>query len=117
MSVEHKDWNEQEVAEFERKVRFALQHRPAPVGLKQQVLARARERRQAEHGRVWMLQRIAASALLAAVFGGFAVYRQAEEHALERKKGEQAREQVMTAFRITHRALYRVNERLIDNTR
>jgi hypothetical protein len=64
-----------------------------------------------------MLQRIAASALLAAVFGGFAVYRQVEERSLERKKGQQAREQILTALRITDKTLDRVNERLTQGSR
>jgi hypothetical protein len=111
--VEHKQRNDEEPEEFERKLRFAMQHRTAPVGLKQRVLARARERRQQERGRWWMLQRIAASAVLVAVVGGFAVYRQAEE----RRKGELAREQVLTALRITNRTLDRVSERLADGSR
>jgi hypothetical protein len=113
MCVEHKDWNEQELAEFERKLRIAMQARTAPVGMKQRVLARARERRLAQHGRWWMVQRIAASAVLAAVFGGFAVYRQSEE----KRKGEQARDQVLAAMRITSRTLDRVNQRLAESER
>jgi anti-sigma-K factor RskA len=117
MSVEHNDvGNEKEMAEFERKLRIAMQHRAAPVGMKQRVLARARDRRQTQHGRAWMWRRIAASAVLAAVFAGFAVYRQTEERALEQKKGEAAREQVLTAFRITQKTLDRVNERLDDDS-
>jgi len=116
MSVEHRDSSEQELAEFERKLRFALQHRDAPLGMKQRVLARAREQRQAQHSRWWMLQRIAASALLAAVFGGFAVYKQVEERNLERRRGEEAREQVMTAFRITHKTLDRVGDRVNEGS-
>jgi hypothetical protein len=119
--VEHNDMdemrNERELAEFERKLRMAMQRRTAPVGMKQRVLARARERRQAQRGRGWMLQRIAASALLAAVFGGFAVYHQVQERAEEQRKGEEAREQVMTAFRITQKTLGRVQERLDDDSR
>jgi hypothetical protein len=118
MCVEHKNLNnEHEEAEFERKLRMALQHREAPLGLKRRVLARARERRQSQRGRFWMLQRIAASAVLAAVVGGFAVYRQVEERAAEQKRGEEAREQVMTALRITSKTLGRVNERLVVNSR
>jgi hypothetical protein len=122
MSVEHNemgnnDWNEKELEEFERKLRFAMQHRAAPLGLKQRVMARARERRQAQRGRWWMVQRIAASVLLAAAFGGFAVYRQVEERISEQKRGEEAREQVLTALRITNKALGRVNERLADGSR
>ena len=119
--MEHRDLSEQELAEFERKLRIALEHRDAPLGMKQRVLARARERKQAQHRRWWMVQRIAASALLATAFGGFAVYKQAEERALEHRKGDEARAQVMTAFRITHRTLDRVsdrvNERLPDRAR
>lgn len=99
-----------ELEELERKLRVALRHRAAPVKMKQRVLAAAQERRRAQQGRMGMLQRIAASALLAAMVGGFAMYRQSEE----RRKGEAAREQVMTALRITNKTLSRVNERLTD---
>lgn len=116
--MEHKDYNnEHELAEFERKLRMAMQHREAPLGVKQRVLARARERRQVQRGRFWMLQRIAASIVLAAVVGGFAAYRYNEERVAEQKRGEVAREQVMTALRITSRTLGRVNERLMENGR
>jgi hypothetical protein len=118
MCVEHKDRNdEHELAEFERKLRMAMQHREAPLGMKQRVLARARERRQAQRGRFWMLQRIAASILLAAAVGGFAAYRHNEERVAEQKRGAEAREQVMTALRITSKTLGRVNERLTENDR
>jgi hypothetical protein len=118
MCVEHKDYNnEQELAEFERKLRLAMRHREAPLGMKQRVLARARERQKAQHGRWWMVQRIAASAVLAAAVGGFATYRHNEERAAEQKRGEEAREQVMTALRITSKTLGRVNERLMENGR
>jgi hypothetical protein len=112
-----KDMGDQELAEFERKLSFAMQHRPAPLGLKQRVLARARERRQAGRGRIWILQRLAASIVLATIIGGFAAYHQVEERAAERRRGEQAREQVMTALRITSRTLNRVNDRLAENSR
>lgn len=119
--MEHREIGEQEngqeLAEFERKLRIAMQRREAPLGMKQRVLARARERRQAQHGRWWMVQRIAASALLATIFGGIAVYKQVQERALERKRGEEARDQVMTALRITHKTLDHVNERLADNSK
>ena len=116
--MEHKDRNdEHELAEFERKLRMAMQHREAPLGMKQRVLARARERRQTQRGRFWMLQRIAASILLAAAVGGFAAFRHNEERIAEQKRGEEAREQVITALRITSRTLGRVNERLMENGR
>ena len=105
--------DEQQMAEFERKLRLAMRHRAAPLGMKARVLARARERRQAHRGWGWMVQRVAASAVLAALVGGFAVYHQNEE----KRKGELAREQVMMAFRITNRTLDRVNQRLVENSR
>jgi negative regulator of sigma E activity len=101
-----------EVADFEAMLREAMQREEAPLGLKQRVLAKARERRRAERRPWWqvpLVQRVAVSMVLAAVCGGYAVYHQQAE---ERRKGEEAREQVMTAFRITSKTLGRVNERL-----
>ena len=101
--------------EFERALKQAMRRRDAPLGLKQRVMAGAGARRRVERerGRGWMLQRIAASALLAVLFGGFAAYKQFEE----RKRGEEAREQVMTALRITNRALDRVGDKLDEDER
>ena len=110
---EHNEMDDRDLAEFEQKLRLAMRRREAPLGMKQRVLARAREGRRAQHGRWWMVQRIAASAVLAAVFGGFAAYRQYEE----RKKGEEARQQVLTALRITGRTLDRVSDKLADDGR
>jgi hypothetical protein len=104
-----------EMADFERMLRESMQRREAPLGLKQRVVARARPRRRSEQRPWWkvhLVQRIAASLVLAAVVGGFAVYQQEEKRAEEQRKGEQAKEQVMTAFRITSKTLGRVNERL-----
>lgn len=102
---------DREQAEFERRLQLAIRRHEAPLGLKSRVLAQARARRNARHGRVWIWQRLAASVVLAALFGGVAVYRENEE----RRKGELAKEQVMTALRITHRTLDRVNEHLAEN--
>ena len=99
---------------FERELRQAMQRREAPLGLKQRVLAQARERRQAGRGRVWMLQRVAASVVLAAAVGGFAVYHESEQRADQIRKGEEARQQVLTALRITNKTLNRVSDRLAD---
>ena len=104
--------NEKEIAEFEQRLHRVMQRREAPIGLKQRVLARARERRQAQRGRRWMLQRVAASVVLAAACGGFALYHQHEE---EQRKGEEARQQVLTAMRITNRTLDRVSTRLASD--
>jgi len=102
---------QREQAEFERRLRLAIRRHEAPLGLKSRVLAQARARRKARHGRAWIWQRLAASVVLAALFGGAAVYRENQE----RRKGELAKEQVMTALRITHRTLDRVNEHLAEN--
>lgn len=124
-NVEHKDHNDmdrneaqdQGMADFEGMLQEAMQRQEAPLGLKQRVLAKARERRRAEQRpwwRVHLVQRVTATLLLAAVCGGYAVYHQQAE---ERRKGEEARAQVITALRITSRTLGRVNERLIVNSR
>jgi len=118
--VEHNDrkdgrdskFEQDDLAEFEQKLRFALQHRTAPMGMKARVLATARERRrQKQHGWQWMVQRVAASVVIAAIAGGAVAYHQIEE----RRKGEAAREQVMLALKITNKTLNRVNERLTDD--
>ena len=113
--MERKEQDELELVEFERRLRMAMQRREAPLGLKTRVLAQARnreqERRQAQQGS-WMLQRIAALLVLVAILGGIAIYRQVEVAALERQKGEQAREQVLLALRITNKALNRIGERM-----
>ncbi len=108
--MEHNELQGQELEELERKLRLALRHRKAPAGLKNRVLTLASERRRQRHGRGWMLQRVAASILLAAMAGGFVAYRQVEE----RRKGEAAREQVMTALRITNKTLSRVSDRVSE---
>jgi len=120
--VDHDDlkdeWKDaREQADLERRLRHAMQRKPAPVGLKQRVLATARERRQHRHGRIWIFQRLAATAVLAAAFGGFAAYRQHEEHEKEVQRGEEATRQVLTALRITNKTLDRVSTRLAENSR
>ena len=116
MCVEHNKmdelnkFDERDLEQFERKLRMAIARREAPLGLKSRVLAQARERRQAQRGRLWIWQRVAATLVVAAVLGGFAEYR----HIEEQRKGEAAREQVLTALRITSRTMNRVQERLTD---
>jgi hypothetical protein len=105
MCVEH---NERDLQEFERKLRQAMARREAPLGLKARVMARSRERRQEQRGRLWIWQRVAATLVVAAALGGFAEYR----HIEEQRKGEAAREQVLTALRITSKTMGRVQERL-----
>jgi len=102
--------------EFEQELRQALERRSAPVTLKRGVM----ERRNAggarrPQGLSAMWQRLAAGLVLAAVLGGSAEW---EAHVREeRRRGEAAREQVLTALRITGHALDRMNEQLAAHGR
>ena len=108
MGFESKDEMELN-GEFEKELRQALERRPAPPRLKRRVLEEAARRRAlGRRTQVLWWQRIAAAVVLAAMAGGGVLWRQAEE----RRKGELARQQVMTALRITGRALNEVNARL-----
>jgi hypothetical protein len=111
MCVEHKDYDGNEMTEFEVKLRGAMRRQAAPVGLKTRVLAQARERqREARRSRFWMWQRVTAVMVLAAALGGIAEYRHVEEV----RKGEEAKQQVLTALRITGKTLNRVQAKLAD---
>jgi hypothetical protein len=95
--------------EFERELRQALERRPAPPGLKRRLMEKRRARQ--PHSTVWL--RLAASIALAAVLGGAAEWR----HQEERRKGEEARRQVLTALRITNHALNQMNAQLAAHSR
>jgi hypothetical protein len=114
MSVEHNERNEfagQEMTEFEERLRGAMRRQAAPVGLKTRVLAQSRERRrEARRSWLWMWQRVTAVLVVAAAVGGAVEYRHVEEV----RKGEEARQQVMTALRITGKTLNRVQARLAE---
>jgi hypothetical protein len=101
---------------FEKELKQALERRPAPPSLKRKILQRRGLRsveRHHNYSLIW--RRLAASVALAAVLGGVMEWqlRQSED----RRKGEEARRQVMTALRITGRALNEVNERLAAHNR
>ncbi len=102
--------------EFEKELQQALQRRPAPPSLQGKVMER-RGRQSAERRRshwiVW--QRLAAGLVLAAILGGAMEWQL--HRAEDRRRGEEARRQVMTALRITGRALNEVNERLTARSR
>jgi hypothetical protein len=99
--------------EFEQELRQALERRAAPVSLKRGIMARRNARRPRRVAVVW--QRLAAGLALAAVLGGAAEW---EAHVREeRRRGEAAREQVLTALRITGHALNRMNEQLAAHGR
>lgn len=97
-----------ECEDFEEQLRQAFQREPAPPGLKENLLAARRSRIVAMRDRRMIWWRMAAGLTLAAVLGGGITWRQHEE----RRKGEEAREQVLTALRITNHALDAVGQQL-----
>ena len=100
--------------EFEQELSKAMVRRPAPPSLKRKILdRRRRQNTERLHARMIMWQRLAASIVLAAIVGGAYMWHSAEE----RRKGEEARQQVMTALRITSHALQQMNQQIADHNR
>jgi hypothetical protein len=108
-----------EMEGFERELREAFARRPAPPSLKRALMERGQHdasrqdrRRRAAAGlpvfswAVW--QKLAACMALTAVLAGGVEWHMAEQ----RRKEEAAREQVLTALRITSHALNQMNARL-----
>ena len=95
--------------DFERELRQAFERRPAPPGLKRRLMEKRRAHR--PQSAVWL--RLAASVALAAVLAGGVEWR----HQEERRKGEAARQQVLTALRITGHALNQMNRQLAAHSR
>ena len=104
----------EQIDEFERELRQAMERRPAPPSLKRRILQQRSTRRtdRVQSYTVWW-QRLAASVLLAGVIAGGYGWRRVED----RHKGEEAAQQVMTALRITNRALNDMNRRLVARNR
>jgi hypothetical protein len=102
--------------EFELELKQALERRPAPPGLKRRLLAQraVRSRQQTVRIRSVLWQRLAASVVLFAALGGGFAWRQ---HQQEIRKGEEARQQVLTALRITSHALDHVQSQLTAHDR
>ncbi len=97
--------------DFERELKQALERRPAPPSLKRKIMQRRRQQSEARRHGYWLVwQRAAAGLLVAAMLGGAMEWR--IHKAEERRKGEEARRQVMIALRITGRALNEMNARL-----
>jgi hypothetical protein len=100
--------------DFEKELSESLTRRPAPPGLKGRILAERARRAAAEHdGRHVMWMRLAASMALAAVLAGGAGWQW--QRVEERRRGEEARQQVMTALGITAKALDKVQKQLQAN--
>lgn len=103
----------EELDDFERELKVALERRPAPPSLKQRVMDRRGQRRRPQTTLIWM--RLAATLLIVALLGGG--LRWGLQQREERRQGEEARRQVITALRITGRALNQVNARLAAHSR
>jgi hypothetical protein len=102
--------------EFEKELQQALQRRPAPPSLKRKVMERrGRQSAERRHSHWIAWQRLAAGLVIAAILGGAMEWQW--HRAEDRRRGEEARRQVMTALRITGRALNEVNERLTARSR
>jgi len=104
----------EQIDEFELELRQAMERRPAPPSLKRRILQqRATRQTQRIHSHTIWWQRLAASVLLVGVIAGGYSWRQVED----RRKGEEAAQQVLTALRITNHALNDMNRRLVARDR
>ncbi len=99
--------------ELERELRLAVQRQPAPPSLKRRVMERRRQQRARQHRRMVWFERLAASVVLAGVAGGAAFWR----HEVEQRRGEEAKQQVFTALRITNHALQVMNAQLEERNK
>jgi hypothetical protein len=99
--------------EFESELRQALERRAAPASLKRRIMARRDLKRPHSVSAIW--QRLAAVLVLGAVLGGAAEWEARVRE--ERRRGEAAREQVLTALRITGHALNQMNRQLAAHSR
>ena len=103
-----------EMDEFERALEQAFLRRPAPPGLRQRILEQRKRRRSEQtRRRVIFWQRLAACLLLAVAIGGLVTWR----HTAEQRRGEAARQQVLTALRITSHALDQIHAQLAARDR
>lgn len=103
-----------ELCEFEDKLKKAFLRRPAPPGLKRRILDQRNRRRTARlRSRAVLWQRLAAGLVLAVALGGAFTWHRIDQH----RKGEAARNQVLTALRITTRALNQIQTRLAARDR
>lgn len=104
----------EQMDDFERELKQALERRPAPPGLKRKVMEqRNRQRTERLRIRTVMWQRLAACLVLVSLLVGGLTWRNREE----RRKGEEARQQVLTALRITNRALNQMKAQLAEHDR
>ena len=93
---------------FERELRERLQRQSAPLGMKRELMERRWQQRTRQRSRMIWFERLAASLVLAGVAGSAVV----SHYAIERRKGEEAKQQVFTALRITNHAFQVMNRQL-----
>ena len=102
--------------QFEEELKQALERRPAPPSMKRKLMQRRMvQRSQTRRHRTHLWMQMAAGLLLAAVLGGGAEWQMRRME--ERRQGEEARRQVLTALRITNHALDKVKEQLAEHGR
>ena len=97
---------------LEQELQDALRREPAPDWLADSVMARVAAEKQRQRKPEWFgwarLRWVAASMVLFAVIGGVRF----EQERQERIKGEQAKQELMAAFRLTGTKLRDVEERI-----
>jgi len=101
------------IDEFERELREGLERRAAPPSLRRKVMERRRHERKRQRSRMIWFERIAALLVVASVAGSVV----AGHYAIERRKGEEAKQQVFTALRITNHAFQVMNRQLQERDR
>lgn len=100
--------------DFEKELRQTFERQPAPFSLKRKIMERRRRlAKPRSHAVLW--QRLAASLALAAVLGGAVEWNWHLRE--ERRRGEAARQQVLTALRITNHALNHMHQQLAAHSR
>ncbi len=100
---------------FERELSEALVRRPAPPSLKHKVMERRRGARRRQPFPLFAWRGLAASfvSVLLCILAALAIYGGYEQQQAEqRRKGEEAKQQVFTALRIANHALEEMNAQL-----
>lgn len=100
--------------EFEEDLRQRLRRVEAPASLKKSLMERRRFQQPSRPSYRMMWGRLAATLLMAAFLGGGLYWRHEAE---ERRRGEEARRQVLQALRITNHALRKMNSQLAERGR
>src|SRR5580698_8477748 len=109
MCVELEPQNDMD--DFEHELQAALARRPAPPYLKGKIVGRLWQQAGRSRRRMIWFERLAASLVFVAVAGAGVYWR----HQAEQRRGEEAKQQVMTALRIANHALDQMNAQLAEH--